>query len=286
MKKCVSILLGVTVLSNIALPVTLAKEFNDVPDSHWAFSYVDELSNNSVINGYDDGSFKPNATITKAEYVKLLVTSVASKTEIDSMQEASKTSAEWYEPYTNYVVRKDIMSLEEIGDLKASVSRKDMAIMLVKFADYANVSSSNEDFTMEYITTMEDVEISSDDVEEDILDIYEIDDVDIVYDVDEYLEGLELKPVEFEENSELDEEVGEVIERDIESATEVVESSMVFSDISTLTLEEQEDILYAFDLGLVNGYEDGTFGPDKNMTRAEVATIVFRFTEMFNKIEK
>lgn len=44
-----------------------------------------------------------------------------------------------------------------------------------------------------------------------------------------------------------------------------------FSDI------EDTFVDYVTSLGLINGYEDGTFRPDNNMTRAEVSTVIYRY---------
>lgn len=50
-----------------------------------------------------------------------------------------------------------------------------------------------------------------------------------------------------------------------------------FSDTENLPNGGSIYIKYIASLGLVNGYPDGTFGPDKTMTRAEVATVIDRF---------
>ncbi len=46
--------------------------FSDVPFGHWAADYVNTLVANELVAGYPDGSFKPNKTITRAEFVTLL----------------------------------------------------------------------------------------------------------------------------------------------------------------------------------------------------------------------
>jgi len=46
-----------------------------------------------------------------------------------------------------------------------------------------------------------------------------------------------------------------------------------FSDISERPVVEQDAIKKAVALGIIEGYEDGTFGPDKTITRAEFAKI-------------
>lgn len=46
-----------------------------------------------------------------------------------------------------------------------------------------------------------------------------------------------------------------------------------FSDVSERPVVEQDAIKKAVALGIIEGYEDGTFGPDKTITRAEFAKI-------------
>ena len=50
---------------------TSSSDFKDVKD-HWAKDAIDKLYGNKNVNGYPDGSFKPNAKITRAEAVTIL----------------------------------------------------------------------------------------------------------------------------------------------------------------------------------------------------------------------
>lgn len=47
--------------------------YHDVPSSHWAFPYVTMLSGLGLLNGNPDGYFYPDATVTGAEAMKILV---------------------------------------------------------------------------------------------------------------------------------------------------------------------------------------------------------------------
>lgn len=62
---------------------------------HWASPYVQKLIeyNPSIINGYTDGTFKPDATLRKDELVKLLV--VAFQLKADSMPVYLKDHNNW-----------------------------------------------------------------------------------------------------------------------------------------------------------------------------------------------
>jgi len=47
-------------------------QFSDVSADHWASGYVNFCTEMGIINGYPDGTFKPDQTVTYAEYVTML----------------------------------------------------------------------------------------------------------------------------------------------------------------------------------------------------------------------
>lgn len=49
-----------------------AMKFSDVNINDWFYKYVNELSNEGIINGYEDGTFHPNDNITKAETAAMI----------------------------------------------------------------------------------------------------------------------------------------------------------------------------------------------------------------------
>ena len=67
------ILFSIVVALFFMQSLVYAISFKDINSSHWAYKYVIELSANKVINGYTDGTFKPESTITRAEFIKLVV---------------------------------------------------------------------------------------------------------------------------------------------------------------------------------------------------------------------
>lgn len=50
-----------------------ASEFPDVPDENVFSPYVQDLKDRGIINGYNDGSFKPNNPVTRGELSKFIV---------------------------------------------------------------------------------------------------------------------------------------------------------------------------------------------------------------------
>nr|WP_246421603.1 S-layer homology domain-containing protein [Texcoconibacillus texcoconensis] len=46
--------------------------FSDVDESHWAYSYIDILENNQIADGFPDGTFAPEQSVTRAEFAAFL----------------------------------------------------------------------------------------------------------------------------------------------------------------------------------------------------------------------
>jgi hypothetical protein len=52
------------------------RHFTDLDEEHWADNPVQYLVEEGVISGYADGSFRPNANVTRAQLAKMLVTAL------------------------------------------------------------------------------------------------------------------------------------------------------------------------------------------------------------------
>ncbi len=70
MKKVV---LAVLAMIMVCSAVVYAVSLTDI-EGHWAESYITELVDKGVINGYEDGTFRPQGVIKKAEFLKLIMT--------------------------------------------------------------------------------------------------------------------------------------------------------------------------------------------------------------------
>ena len=47
-------------------------KFKDVAETHWAAKAIDELSEKGIIKGYEDGTFRPDEPISRAEVAVML----------------------------------------------------------------------------------------------------------------------------------------------------------------------------------------------------------------------
>lgn len=49
-----------------------AVTFSDVPESHWAYPFINALNQRGMLGGVGDGSFQPDQPVTRAQYATLL----------------------------------------------------------------------------------------------------------------------------------------------------------------------------------------------------------------------
>ncbi len=74
MKKLLMVMMAVMLLFT-AMPTGFAATgtFKDVPRNHWAYDAIKAMAEKGVIQGYNDGTFRPNNLITRAEFAKIMI---------------------------------------------------------------------------------------------------------------------------------------------------------------------------------------------------------------------
>lgn len=98
MKKILSLVLAIMMVLSMA-STAFAGTFEDVTDAATAKA-VDALSSLGISNGYPDGTFKPEGSITRAEMVKLLVVALGHE-DLASGAKSSFSDAQgkWFDGY-------------------------------------------------------------------------------------------------------------------------------------------------------------------------------------------
>lgn len=116
--------------SDIAIMKT-AITFPDIA-GHWGQSYIEYLASKNIVNGYEDGTFRPDRPITRAEFITLLVNALP----LDSLSFYPSFSdvheGEWYFEDILLGAQHRLIEGYEDGRFKPNelVSREEMAVVL------------------------------------------------------------------------------------------------------------------------------------------------------------
>ena len=88
--------------------------FKDVDESHWAYEAIKELSDDGILVGYEDGTFRPQQTISRAEFSAMLASAVQPFVSQHNFFSDIAPDA-WYAPYVNAMAAYGVFQGDEQG---------------------------------------------------------------------------------------------------------------------------------------------------------------------------
>lgn len=114
LKKALCLTLTTTTLLTALPMVTFASDYT----GHWAENTINEWKAHGIINGYEDGSFKPKQAVTRAEFAKM-VAQVFGLTYTEGVAQLEDVVADkWYTAPIQAVVAAGLMSPTEDGHFR------------------------------------------------------------------------------------------------------------------------------------------------------------------------
>ncbi|MBU2699007.1 hypothetical protein Ga0466249_000086 [Sporomusaceae bacterium BoRhaA] len=121
MKKKIALGLALALATSVGTTAfaAAANPFTDVPTKHWSYGAVQQLAKAGIIDGYNDGTFKGDKTITRYEMAVLVAKAMAKEDKADAAQKATidKLAAEFSSELDNLGVR--VTNLEnKVGNIK------------------------------------------------------------------------------------------------------------------------------------------------------------------------
>lgn len=99
---CLAVLLSFALL--LALP-SVAFAFSDVPVTHKYAEAIQDLSERGIINGYEDGTFRPEQGITRQQFAKMICLMLDVAPDMDSASPFTDLDIETGQPYPNGYIR-------------------------------------------------------------------------------------------------------------------------------------------------------------------------------------
>lgn len=174
-------------------------KFTDI-SGHWAEKYINEMAEAGVINGMTETTFVPDASVTRGQFVKLIVAALG-------LKEEGAADVHWAMPFVNTAKANNLINeaipVATKDDLETPITREEMASIVVAAAKSKNVT--------------------------------------------------------------------------IDPA-----ANSAFNDADKISAWASEDVVGAVALGIVTGFEDGSFKPADGATRGQAATMLSR---LFAKIK-
>ncbi len=147
MKKLLATFLTLCTLSAPAFATSTActHPFTDL-NGHWAESAICELYNDGVVNGVSEKTFSPNAPITRAEFVKIMVESLGYN--VYAVQSAAFTDTStdaWYYAVVSFAHSKGFVGGYSDGSFhpNASITRAEAVELLVNASGQSSADTSN-----------------------------------------------------------------------------------------------------------------------------------------------
>lgn len=128
---------------------SIVSGFSDLPASHWAYSYMKKLTDLKLLGGYGDGTVKPDAEMTRAEFAKLLVCALGILNEGAECDFADVSKDDWSYKYVATAFEKGIIfgvDAESFGK-DSPITREQMAAMICRAAQYAKIALEGDEKT-------------------------------------------------------------------------------------------------------------------------------------------
>ena len=144
---------------------TAFAQFSDVPQNVYYYQAVMNLHEMGIINGLSDGTFKPSNSVTRAEFVKMMVSAMDKKGDAASLNSGSSAFTDikpnnWAIGYINVAVKSQIITGYADGSFKPNenVDFSQVSTILLRSLGYTSSEMSGV-WPQNYIEKAKDLKI-------------------------------------------------------------------------------------------------------------------------------
>ncbi|OWR28675.1 hypothetical protein CDO73_17395 [Saccharibacillus sp. O23] len=136
---------SISSVGEYATAASAGSSFSDVKTSHWAYGSVQKAVANGYVDGYTNGTFKPDASVSRAEFVKMAV--AAMKLDVKD------ASGKWYVPYVDAATAKGLYESSDFANNEAAWNKTMTREEMARVAARAIGQTSKEDDKWMYLAT-------------------------------------------------------------------------------------------------------------------------------------
>lgn len=124
------IILFIIVFSSISFAES-NKDFKDIKSSDWFYSSVNNLTRKGIISGYNNGTFRPNNSVTTAEFLKLSMETAGVKIDYNTTP--------WNKGIMDKALSLNIITKNLYNKPNEPIKRKEVALILSKLIEKAEL---------------------------------------------------------------------------------------------------------------------------------------------------
>lgn len=134
------------------------KSYSDVPQTHWAYGYITDLSSKGVISGYDDNTFLPENTVTREEFTKMIVVAAGLYKSNAECTFSDVAPSAWYYRYIASTYENEIISgvSDDTFGVGTNITRQDVAVIAARVIKRLGVNFTAGATTLTDIDTVSD----------------------------------------------------------------------------------------------------------------------------------
>ena len=135
---------GATVAPPSNVTENTTKSFKDMASHKWAEEAVNALSDKGIITGYEDKTFKPSGSVTRAEFIQMIAKAFLPAYSGDSKDFADVAVNDWY--YKSIMTALENKIVSGVGEgiflPNEKIRRCDMAVILNNLINYKKLALS------------------------------------------------------------------------------------------------------------------------------------------------
>ena len=136
LKRLSALLLCMALLSGLSASAQ-AVEFPDVSREHWAYADIQKASDYGLIQGLEDGTFRPEERLNRASFVTILQRMFHWESVTPPTPSYSDVSPDdWCYAAAETALAHGVAEAGDLFQPMAYITREDMAVMLVRALGY------------------------------------------------------------------------------------------------------------------------------------------------------
>lgn len=132
------------------------EDFTDIAGVSWAEESIMNLYKKGIISEAADGKFRPNDSVTRAEFVKMLTMALRITDESKSVTLGDVSESDWYYPYVSAAVNYGLVLGDEYGNFRPNdrITRQDICVIISRVMDklgYDELADEGTQFEDDYM---------------------------------------------------------------------------------------------------------------------------------------